>query len=84
MVEFMQWLHTVEEHPIIIAAQAHYKLITIHPFVDGNGRAARLLMNLILYSTVIHSLLLQRKIEHTILKPSKTLERLIILAYCMK
>jgi Fic family protein len=35
-------------HPLRIAALAHRKLVNIHPFVDGNGRTARLLMNLIL------------------------------------
>ena len=35
-------------HPVELAADAHYELVTIHPFVDGNGRTARLLMNLIL------------------------------------
>ncbi len=34
--------------PIQKALNAHYELVTIHPFVDGNGRTARLLMNLIL------------------------------------
>jgi len=48
MVDFMQWLHATNEHPIIIAALAHFKLVSIHPFVDGNGRTARLLMNLLL------------------------------------
>lgn len=38
----------VDIHPLELAAEAHYQLVTIHPFVDGNGRAARLLMNLIL------------------------------------
>ena len=36
------------EHPIIIAANFHYEFVRIHPFDDGNGRMARLLMNLIL------------------------------------
>jgi fido (protein-threonine AMPylation protein) len=35
-------------HPVELAAEAHYRLVSIHPFVDGNGRTARLLMNLIL------------------------------------
>ncbi|MBW2735339.1 MAG: Fic family protein [Deltaproteobacteria bacterium] len=35
-------------HPVLLAADMHEKLVTIHPFVDGNGRSARMLMNLIL------------------------------------
>ena len=35
-------------HPVRLAAFAHRKLVDIHPFTDGNGRTARLLMNLIL------------------------------------
>merc|ERR1739848_216379 len=35
-------------HPIQFAAEAHYRLVKIHPFQDGNGRLSRLLMNLIL------------------------------------
>ncbi len=35
-------------HPIELAATIHNKFVTIHPFLDGNGRTARLLMNLIL------------------------------------
>lgn len=34
-------------HPVELAAYAHRRLVDIHPFQDGNGRAARLLMNLI-------------------------------------
>ena len=35
-------------HPIELAAMAHKRLVDIHPFIDGNGKIARLLMNLIL------------------------------------
>lgn len=49
VAEFVQWLESQQDiPPVRIAADAHFKLVTIHPFVDGNGRTARLLMNLIL------------------------------------
>ena len=35
-------------HPLIIASDFHLGYVTIHPFYDGNGRTARILMNLIL------------------------------------
>jgi Fic family protein len=48
MEEFIAWLRTGRGHELIISADAHFRLVSIHPFVDGNGRAARLLMNLLL------------------------------------
>lgn len=49
MCEFAEWLASDQElHPVEFAAEAHYRLVTIHPFVDGNGRSARLLMNMLL------------------------------------
>ena len=49
MDEFIEWLQAASGlHPAELAAEAHYRLVTIHPFVDGNGRTARLLMNMIL------------------------------------
>lgn len=49
MAGFIQDITTASDlHPVELAAEAHYQLVTIHPFVDGNGRTARLLMNLIL------------------------------------
>ncbi len=35
-------------NPVILAAEMHERLVTIHPFIDGNGRTSRLIMNLIL------------------------------------
>ncbi|XP_029018140.1 protein adenylyltransferase FICD [Betta splendens] len=49
MEELVQWLNSDEAlqlHPVEYAALAHYKLVYVHPFVDGNGRTSRLLMNL--------------------------------------
>ena len=49
MQAFAKWLASEHElHPVKLAAEAHYRLVTIHPFVDGNGRCARLLMNMLL------------------------------------
>src|SRR3989344_7479538 len=49
MQEFVKWLVSDNsDHIAKIAAAAHYKLVSIHPFSDGNGRTSRLLMNLLL------------------------------------
>jgi Fic family protein len=52
MGDLMKWYRQQtqkgELHPLILAATFHYQFVTIHPFDDGNGRMARLLMNLIL------------------------------------
>jgi Fic family protein len=50
MAEWSDWVASAEGsmHPIILAAQAHHRLVAIHPFVDGNVRTARLVMNLLL------------------------------------
>ena len=49
MQEFIEWLKTQSiDEPILLASSAHLRFVSIHPFIDGNGRTARLLMNLIL------------------------------------
>ena len=49
MAAFSDWLAKNQGlHPVELAAEVNYRLVTIHPFVDGKGRTARLLMNMIL------------------------------------
>jgi Fic family protein len=50
MSGFIRWLEAAEKalHPVELAAQVHKRFVFIHPFIDGNGRVARLLMNLCL------------------------------------
>lgn len=50
MHDLLEWYRERKEeiNPILLAAEFHYKFIRIHPFDDGNGRTARILMNFIL------------------------------------
>jgi len=48
MDDFFKWLSSDINNEPITAIMAHLKFVSIHPFVDGNGRCVRLLMNLIL------------------------------------
>ena len=52
MTDLLNWYRekSVEKevNPIFLAAEFHYRFIRIHPFDDGNGRTARILMNFIL------------------------------------
>jgi len=50
MKDLVQWIKINEKklHQIELAAIIHHKLVFIHPFFDGNGRTARLVMNLFL------------------------------------
>ncbi|ETR68810.1 MAG: filamentation induced by cAMP protein Fic [Candidatus Magnetoglobus multicellularis str. Araruama] len=50
METLCKWINEkiVNKHPVIVASIAHYNMVRIHPFDDGNGRGARILMNLIL------------------------------------
>lgn len=50
MEDFFIWYETNKSilHPIVLAAEMHERLVTIHPFIDGNGRTSRLVMNLVL------------------------------------
>ncbi len=50
MDHLCQWINAniENQHPVIVSSIAHYNMVRIHPFDDGNGRGARMLMNLIL------------------------------------
>lgn len=39
--DLCEWANTENLHPVILAAIFHNQFVTIHPFIDGNGRAAR-------------------------------------------
>lgn len=53
MREFSDWFQQVsargiESNPVALAAAAHAWFVQIHPFIDGNGRTARILLNIIM------------------------------------
>lgn len=52
--EFLSWIESPmakEINPVILAGICHYEVARIHPFIDGNGRTARLLATLLLYKS---------------------------------
>ncbi len=52
--EFLDWFNSdkiKEVNPVILAGIVHYEIARIHPFIDGNGRTARLMAALILYKS---------------------------------
>jgi Fic family protein len=52
MTDFVGWLQKETQiNSVIVAGIAQFQLVHIHPFVDGNGRSARLLSTLCLYRT---------------------------------
>ncbi|ERL63926.1 Fic family protein [Schleiferilactobacillus shenzhenensis] len=47
MADLVTWSRTNQArlHPVVYAAELHQRFVSIHPFIDGNGRTVRLLMN---------------------------------------
>lgn len=52
MQDLLKWYNAEitkkDKNPVLIAAEFHYRFLRIHPFDDGNGRTARIIMNFIL------------------------------------
>lgn len=48
MAQWIRWQETegISYHPVVRAALAHHGFVAVHPFIDGNGRTSRLLLNL--------------------------------------
>ncbi len=52
IADFLDWVNTITRediHSAILAGIAHYEIVRIHPFLDGNGRVARALATLVLF-----------------------------------
>lgn len=50
MSDMAKWLNSdFDVHPVLVSGIAQFKLVHIHPFLDGNGRTSRLLSTLCLY-----------------------------------
>lgn len=52
-VDKLKQIVAADEDPVAIAAKAHQELVGIHPWTDGNGRFARLIMNQFLPTPVV-------------------------------
>jgi Fic family protein len=89
MNRFMQWLNLgkitaplapenmflTEIDPLTFAAEAHSNFVLIHPFIDGNGRMARLIMNLVLLNKGKYFAIIRKKDrEHYFASIKTTLE----------
>ena len=59
----LQWYHKNkgELHPLVLAVIFHHKFEKIHPFMDGNGRTGRMLLNYILIKNKYSPLIITRK-----------------------
>jgi Fic family protein len=61
MDHLLTWVQEQEPklHPVVVSAILHYNFVRIHPFPDGNGRMARLLMNLIILRNTFTPIMIQ-------------------------
>jgi Fic family protein len=78
-----------KEHPVVAAIKAHKEFVNIHPFVDGNGRVARLIMNLILLQnryniTIIPTVLRSEYIDSLEKAHSDDTEFIMLILRCLR
>ena len=68
MQRLMRWITNNDSlHPVLLTAYVHHFLIAIHPFIDGNGRTGRLLLNFMLMKAGFPPICirLRERIEYT-------------------
>ncbi len=71
MDELIEMITESKEHPIETASFLHHRFVEIHPFIDGNGRMAWLLINLYLMTRDYPPVILKKRIEENITNPSE-------------
>jgi Fic family protein len=76
--EFFNWYEKSKaiRHPVVLAALTHLRFVTIHPFVDGNGRISRIIMNHVLHHSGYPMIFIEyrnRRSYYTALERSQTL-----------
>jgi len=64
MKKYFSWLGLKSDNKILRACKSHYRLVSIHPFTDGNGRTARLVMNLLLLVAGYPPIIVRREDRH--------------------
>lgn len=63
--------HKNSLHPLVLALIFHHKLEKIHPFMDGNGRTGRMIMNLILLENNLSPTIIHKKTRKSYLEAMK-------------
>jgi len=68
MNEFIKFINSKNTDVIQQAIDAHFKFVSIHPFIDGNGRTARLLLNLLLSKNGYYPIIIRPRDRKNYLK----------------
>lgn len=77
MEELFGWIQKqlARKHPVIVSTVAHYNFVRIHPFDDGNGRGARILMNLILIKKQLAPAIIKKEQRRAYLESLRLADR---------